>query len=255
MTASPLRPEPWKACSIGRDGGCEGRLRTIGQTVLAVALSGLGLQGANAVTLDSGVAVTDPATLQALERGGLSISLLPVAGHRQGLRHRPRATRNHWSNSPAMVRRASATTTPSRRPAVFPAACCARRTATSFPMRRPAADWPRPASTTASRPARTTNSAPGNSPRPPACAPATRRIPAARTISAPPAMTIYPGQAWRRHLHPALFHLPVPRRRPPQRLGTGCQRVRMVCRRQIERFTGPLKGLERPGTTAEGNRP
>jgi hypothetical protein len=44
--------------------------------MLLLALSCLGLRAAGAVTLDSSVAVTDPATLQALERGGLSISRL-----------------------------------------------------------------------------------------------------------------------------------------------------------------------------------
>ncbi|WP_224622957.1 MULTISPECIES: hypothetical protein [Mesorhizobium] len=43
---------------------------------MPVALPCLGLANAGAVTLDPSVAVTDPATLQALERGGLSISHL-----------------------------------------------------------------------------------------------------------------------------------------------------------------------------------
>ncbi|WP_245262313.1 hypothetical protein [Mesorhizobium sp. WSM3626] len=52
-------------------------MRTIrGFLSLLVALLWLGLENAGAVTLDSSVAVTDPATLQALERGGLSISRL-----------------------------------------------------------------------------------------------------------------------------------------------------------------------------------
>ncbi|WP_232375747.1 hypothetical protein [Mesorhizobium comanense] len=61
-------------------------MRLIVQMMLALAMGCLGLgclglgclgQGAaGAVTLDSSVAVTDPATLQALERGGLSISRL-----------------------------------------------------------------------------------------------------------------------------------------------------------------------------------
>jgi len=52
-------------------------LKTIGEYLsLLVALLCLGLGPASAVTLDSSVAVTDPATLQALERGGLSISRL-----------------------------------------------------------------------------------------------------------------------------------------------------------------------------------
>ncbi|MBZ9757356.1 hypothetical protein LB524_18895 [Mesorhizobium sp. ESP6-5] len=43
---------------------------------MPVALPCLGLANAGAVTLDPSVAVTDPLTLQALERGGLSISRL-----------------------------------------------------------------------------------------------------------------------------------------------------------------------------------
>ncbi|MER8477754.1 hypothetical protein [Mesorhizobium sp. M1163] len=44
--------------------------------LLFAALSCLGPAPASAVTLDSSVAITDPETLQALERGGLSISRL-----------------------------------------------------------------------------------------------------------------------------------------------------------------------------------
>ncbi|MER9050133.1 hypothetical protein NKH89_23210 [Mesorhizobium sp. M0923] len=44
--------------------------------LLFAALSCLGPVPASAVTLDSSVAITDPETLQALERGGLSISRL-----------------------------------------------------------------------------------------------------------------------------------------------------------------------------------
>lgn len=51
-------------------------MRTIGRFLLLAALLCLGPWSAGAVTLDSSVAVTDPATLQALERGGLSISRL-----------------------------------------------------------------------------------------------------------------------------------------------------------------------------------
>ncbi|RUX80644.1 hypothetical protein EN982_32995, partial [Mesorhizobium sp. M7A.F.Ca.CA.004.08.1.1] len=52
-------------------------LKTIGSFLsLIAALFCLGTPVAGAVTLDSSVAVTDPATLQALERGGLSISRL-----------------------------------------------------------------------------------------------------------------------------------------------------------------------------------
>lgn len=51
-------------------------MRTIGRFLLLAALLCLGPWPACAVTLDSSVAVTDPDTLQALERGGLSISRL-----------------------------------------------------------------------------------------------------------------------------------------------------------------------------------
>src|SRR3954466_11792200 len=52
-------------------------LKTIGSFLsLIAALFCLSTPVAGAVTLDSSVAVTDPATLQALERGGLSISRL-----------------------------------------------------------------------------------------------------------------------------------------------------------------------------------
>ena len=51
-------------------------MRTISRFLLLAALLCLGHWPARAVTLDSSVAVTDPATLQALERGGLSISRL-----------------------------------------------------------------------------------------------------------------------------------------------------------------------------------
>lgn len=53
------------------------RLKTIGRFLsLLATLLCLGVMDAGAVTLDSSVAVTDPATLQALERDGLSISRL-----------------------------------------------------------------------------------------------------------------------------------------------------------------------------------
>ncbi|WP_245445673.1 hypothetical protein [Mesorhizobium kowhaii] len=51
-------------------------LLVLARMLIVLALSCLGLRAAGAVTLDSSVAVTDPATLQALERGGLSISRL-----------------------------------------------------------------------------------------------------------------------------------------------------------------------------------
>lgn len=52
-------------------------MRTIGRFLLLLAaLMGPGIGTTGAVTLDSSVAVTDAETLQALERGGLSISRL-----------------------------------------------------------------------------------------------------------------------------------------------------------------------------------
>ncbi|RVD36731.1 hypothetical protein EN742_21835, partial [Mesorhizobium sp. M4A.F.Ca.ET.020.02.1.1] len=51
-------------------------MRTIGRFLFLLVLAGFGAGAAPAATLDSSVAVTDPATLQALERGGLSISRL-----------------------------------------------------------------------------------------------------------------------------------------------------------------------------------
>lgn len=51
-------------------------MRTIGRFLLLAVLLCLGSWPVGAVTLDSSVAVTDPDTLQALERGGLSISRL-----------------------------------------------------------------------------------------------------------------------------------------------------------------------------------
>ncbi|MFK0689931.1 hypothetical protein ACFX5Q_17230 [Mesorhizobium sp. IMUNJ 23033] len=59
-------------------------MRTIGRFLLLLAaLMGPGIGTAGAVTLDSSVAVTDPETLQALERSGLSIS--PLLGPALGL--------------------------------------------------------------------------------------------------------------------------------------------------------------------------
>ncbi|WP_245494569.1 hypothetical protein, partial [Mesorhizobium sp. M4B.F.Ca.ET.017.02.2.1] len=51
-------------------------MRTIGRFLFLLVLAAFGAGAAPAATLDSSVAVTDPATLQALERGGLSISRL-----------------------------------------------------------------------------------------------------------------------------------------------------------------------------------
>ncbi|RWC93353.1 MAG: hypothetical protein EOS32_22205 [Mesorhizobium sp.] len=48
----------------------------MGRFLFLLVLAGFGAGAAPAATLDSSVAVTDPATLQALERGGLSISRL-----------------------------------------------------------------------------------------------------------------------------------------------------------------------------------
>ncbi|WP_050589316.1 hypothetical protein [Mesorhizobium sp. LNJC405B00] len=64
-----------RAVASGSNGGV-GDLRTIGRFLLLAVVLCLGPSPARAVTLDSSVAVTDPETLQALERGGLSISRL-----------------------------------------------------------------------------------------------------------------------------------------------------------------------------------
>lgn len=121
--------------------GSEGRLRTIGLFLLLLtALTCFGIGSARAAMLDSSVAVTDPATLQALERGGLSITrLLGPALGRGDVRAsgQDRLQRLHCLGQGPQILQ------------------------------------------------------PGSSPRQPACAPATRPIPAARIISAHQVMTIW----------------------------------------------------------------
>ncbi|WP_246801048.1 hypothetical protein [Mesorhizobium amorphae] len=242
-------------------------MRTIGRFLLLLAaLMGPGIGTTGAVTLDSSVAVTDAETLQALERGGLSISRLlgpalgltryrgtdasfkdwscgerlRCAGVHESAIHPGFGTcvseagtavgdpvefgeikMSKWGSdqycrlSPATAKACGIDPARDKKPLVKVAGYGAARQRYDNPeqktggfpggMLRKAHCDKLPDEATCGRLAKTgfnncigsgriTNSAPGSSPRPPACAPATRRIPAARTISAPPVMTIWRKQ-------------------------------------------------------------
>ncbi len=97
VMASAHWPRPAKACSIAASKGGV-RLKTVGQILsLFAALLCLGLPSAGAVTLDSSVAVTDPATLQVTGRGwSLSISLLGSLASAQRSPILPISVRGRW---------------------------------------------------------------------------------------------------------------------------------------------------------------